>query len=124
MNKERVLQALDNLKGSLETMDYGKWGALNVEQRNFMRALCNSWLILDDAINKQIEEIERLNKQIEEYQKTLDETTSEKIDLENIIKEVREYIESYINQFNGVYPTADMRYLDLHKLLGILKGSE
>lgn len=38
-------------------------------------------------------EIERLNKQIEEYQKALDETTSEKIDLENIIKEVREYIE-------------------------------
>ena len=93
MNKERVLQVIDNLKGSLETMDYGKWGALNVEQRNFMRALCNSWLILDEATNKQTEEIERLNKQIEEYQKALDETTSEKIDLENIIKEVREYIE-------------------------------
>ncbi len=31
MNKERVLQVIDNLKGSLETMDYGKWGALNVE---------------------------------------------------------------------------------------------
>jgi predicted nucleic acid-binding Zn-ribbon protein len=92
VNKERVLQVIDNLKGSLETMDYGKWGALNVEQRNFMRALCNSWLILDEATNKQTEEIERLNKEIEEYQKALDETTSEKIDLENIIKEVREYI--------------------------------
>ena len=41
---------------------------------------------------------------------------------ENIIKEVREYITSYINQFNGVYPPVDMRYLDLHKLLDILKG--
>ena len=87
MNKERVLQVIDNLKGSLETMDYGKWGALNVEQRNFMRALCNSWLILDEATNKQTEEIERLNKQIEEYQKALDETISEKIDLENIIED-------------------------------------
>ena len=40
--------------------------------------------------------------------------------LENIIKEVREYIESYINQFNGVYPPVDMRYLDLNKLLDML----
>ena len=40
--------------------------------------------------------------------------------LENIIKEVREYIESYINQFNGVYPPVDMRYLDLNKVLKIL----
>lgn len=73
MNKERVLQAIDNVKGSLETMDYGKWGALNVEQRRFIKELCNSWLILDDATNKQQEEIERLN---------------------NIIKEAREYVES------------------------------
>ena len=39
---------------------------------------------------------------------------------ENIIKEVREYITSYINQFNGVYPPVDMRYLDLNKILEIL----
>lgn len=71
MNKERVLQALDNLKGSLETMDYGKWGALNVEQRNFMRALCNSWLILDDATNKQMKEIERLHSIIKEVREAV-----------------------------------------------------
>ncbi|MBR2711277.1 MAG: hypothetical protein IKE89_02280 [Bacilli bacterium] len=41
---------------------------------------------------KRDEEIERLNKQIEEYQKALDETTSEKIELANIINEVREYV--------------------------------
>ena len=40
------------------------------------------------------------------------------------IEKTIEYIESYINQFNGVYPPVDMRYLDLHKLLGILKGEE
>lgn len=45
--------------------------------------------------NKMLEkEIERLNKQIEEYQKALDETVSEKIDLENIIKEVRELLKN------------------------------
>lgn len=52
--------------------------------------------------NKEIEnlkqETERLNKQIEEYQKALDETTSEKMDLENIIKEVREDIEREITE--------------------------
>lgn len=51
----------------------------------------------DDKIKEQQEEIEKLNKQIEEYQKALDETTSEKIDLENIIEEVREYIELGMN---------------------------
>lgn len=40
------------------------------------------------------EETKRLNKQIEEYQKALDETMGEKIDLENSIKNVREYIEN------------------------------
>ena len=40
--------------------------------------------------------------------------------LNSIIKEVREYITSYINQFNGVYPFVDMRYLDLNKILEIL----
>ena len=40
--------------------------------------------------------------------------------LHSIIKEVREYIGSYINQFNGVYPPVDMRYLDLNKLLDML----
>ena len=73
MNKERVLQAIDNLKGSLDTMDYGRWGALNVEQRNFIRALCSSWLILDEATNKQTKEIERLNNIINELEKYTDE---------------------------------------------------
>ena len=40
--------------------------------------------------------------------------------LHSIIIEVRDYIESYINQFNGVYPPVDMRYLDLNKILEIL----
>lgn len=48
-------------------------------------------LSLNDLVLKQKEEIERLNKQIEEYQKALDETISEKIDLEkenNLLKQI------------------------------------
>lgn len=39
-----------------------------------------------------LEEIERLIKQIEEYQKALDETTSEKIDLQSTINKIRNYV--------------------------------
>lgn len=48
------------------------------------------------------------------------EKTDEIERLNNVIEEVREYITSYINQFNGVYPPVDMRYLDLNKILEIL----
>jgi len=60
------------------------------------RKKCDSLYI--ERYNKLLKEIERINKQIEEYQKALYETTSEKIDLENIIKEVREYIEYYLTK--------------------------
>ena len=106
MNKERVLQAIDNLKGSLETMDYGRWGALNVEQRRFIKELCNSWLILDKATNIQTKEIERL---------------------ENIIKEVRKYIEKeYVQVKNKEYNLSwnNLEYI-IKEILEILdKGSD
>ena len=54
---------------------------------------CDEIMGVNEEIEKLKEENERLNKQIEEYQKALDETTSEKINLENITKEVREYVE-------------------------------
>ena len=70
MNKQRVFQALEYVKSN----PYGKWGILNIEQRRFIKELCNSWLILDEATNNQTKEIERLN---------------------NIIKEANELIEEY-----------------------------
>jgi len=56
-----------------------------------MKCTYKSNIELLNEIEEYEEEIKRLNKQIEEYQKALDETMSEKIDLENIIKEAREY---------------------------------
>jgi predicted nucleic acid-binding Zn-ribbon protein len=56
-------------------------------------------LYTEKYVKEKDKEIERLNKQTEEYQKALDETTSEKIELANIINEVREYIEkNWISQ--------------------------
>ena len=74
MNKQRVLQALENVKSN----PYGKWGILNIEQRRFIKELCNSWLILDDATNKQQEEIERLHSIIKEVREYIEKNTEEK----------------------------------------------
>lgn len=68
---------------------------------------------MDKRLDEREQEIERLTLSYEDALEDLDKK-------ENIIKEVREYIESYINQFNGVYPPVDMRYLDLNKLLDML----
>ena len=63
-------------------------------------------------------EIERLNKQIEEYQKALDETTSKKIDLESIIKEVREKLKELVED-DGTF-IGEIDYLRKKELLEIL----
>ena len=70
-----------------------------------------------------------LNRQLKEKDQILTQRIimkqEEEINkLKSIIKEVREYITSYINQFNGVYPPVDMRYLDLNKILEILDKGE
>jgi len=67
MNKERIIKALNYVKGSPETMDYGKWGSLNIEQRNFIKDLCNSWLILDEATNIQQQRIDKAIEYIKSY---------------------------------------------------------
>ena len=69
MNPNRVKEIMEYVKGSPETMDYGRWGALNPEQRHIIKELCNSWLILDEATNMQTNEIERLNNIINELEK-------------------------------------------------------
>lgn len=71
---------------------WGRWGILNKEQRDLIKRLLNEMDNADDVIKHQYFEIERLNKQIEEYQKALDETVSEKVDLHSIINKIRNYV--------------------------------
>ena len=99
MNRNRVEKIIEYVKGSPETMDYGRWGALNPEQRKNIKELCNSWLILDKATNIQTKEIERLN---------------------NIIKEVREYIQ---DRYDGEVLTHTFDKDNVGELLEIL-GSD
>lgn len=72
-------------------------------------------------LKNRLDEIERLNKQVEEYQKALDETVSEKIDLENIIKEAREYIDWHYDL--GTKENVEFCLLR-DRLLGILDKGE
>ena len=72
------------------------------------------WLVIANNHN------EELQKERDMYKISFETMSENYFKLENIIKEVRKYITSYINQFNGVYPIADMRYLDLNKILEIL----
>lgn len=69
---------------------YGKWGSLNVEQRKLVRELCKSWIIYDDATNRQTKEIERLKELIKtlyfrEDKYTFKEFTEEQLELLNNI---------------------------------------
>ena len=93
MNRNRVEKIIEYVKGSPETMDYGRWGALNPEQRKIIKELCNSWLILDKATNIQTKEIEKLN---------------------NIIKEVREYC----NNDNNFEIMTDFDTFENHNIIG------
>lgn len=70
-----------------------------------------SYKLLIDYIDKLEQENNQLKeeyyKQIEEYQKACDEVTSDKMDLENIIKELRSWLEEEIEEYN--YDT-DIQY--------------
>ena len=99
MNPNRVKEILEYVKGSPETMDYGRWGALNPQQRDLIKKLCNSWLVLNDATNMQTKEIERLKKELE-IEKDISDGMLETID------EAIEYIEK--NTKEGIIK--DKRY--------------
>jgi hypothetical protein len=76
---------------------YGKWGALNKEQRDLIKRLLKEMDNADEAIKHQFFEIERLN---------------------NIIKGAREYIHYRLD--NG----EDMYITQMAELLEILKCSD
>lgn len=52
MNEERVKEILDFVKAPPHSDNYGRWGALNPEQRRTISELCNSWLMLNDIVER------------------------------------------------------------------------
>ena len=78
--------------------------------------------ILKERLDDLFTENQRLKQLCDRYEKEHNNEFKEWQKATKRIDKAVEYIDNYINQFNGVYPTVDMRYLDLHKLLDILKG--
>lgn len=52
MSEERVKEILDFVKAPPHSDNYGRWGALNPEQRRTISELCNSWLMLNDIVER------------------------------------------------------------------------
>lgn len=52
MPRNEVLEILENVDcpqfHDYQTTNYGKWGALNFNQRTAIKKLCDSWLILEE----------------------------------------------------------------------------
>lgn len=116
---------------------YGKWCALNREQRTMIRRLLDEMDRADEVIKHQFFEIERLNKELEiakdneetyrlemlDITKRLglkedtmfDEVKDKAERLHSIIKEAIEYIEAH--------ETGELEVV-LDRLLDILKGSD
>lgn len=101
---------------------YGKWGILNREQRHLIKRLLKEMDSADEVIKHQYFEIERLNKRIEDLNTINEEhqilngmIRKELQQKENIIKEVREYIEK-----NYIY----IQHVTYNKLLEILDKGE
>lgn len=80
--------------------------------------------ILKERLDDLFTENQRLKQLCDRYEEEHNNEFKKWQEATGRINKAIEYIENYINQFNGVYPIADMRYLDLHKLLDILKGSD
>lgn len=63
MNEYEVKQIIEYVNDTSVSDHYGKWGALNREQRKKIRDLCNSWQIInehDKQMTKIIEMVENM----------------------------------------------------------------
>ena len=95
----------------------GKLNALYVGEKNCLEELITIYDEKDQEIERLKERIKDLNTINEEHQILNGMIRKELQQKENIIKEVKEYIESYM-------PNYDFDKTNLIKLLGILKGSD
>ena len=68
--------------------------------------------------------VERLNKDNGDITKLFAKEREETKRLNNIIKEVREYIEENLKSYSLPNTIKDIRYVDFNKLLSILQGSD
>lgn len=74
MNEYEVKQIIEYINDENVSDHYGKWGALNREQRKKIRDLCNSWQIInehDKQMTKENQELRLENSRLRNYCKEL-----------------------------------------------------
>ena len=74
MNEYEVKQIIEYVNDTSVSGHYGKWGALNREQRKKIRDLCNSWQIInehDKQMTKENQELRIENNKLSNYCKEL-----------------------------------------------------
>lgn len=65
MNEYEVKQIIEYINDESVSDHYGKWGALNREQRKTIRDLCNSWLIINEHDKKLTKILDILEEELE-----------------------------------------------------------
>lgn len=66
ITEKKVLEIKDNVKcPQLGSVDYGKWGALRVEQRELINDLCDCWMYKNILLDNYIKNWNELKKFVE-----------------------------------------------------------
>ena len=118
MNKEEIkayLKRVDELELKLtgEYKDTYQWLLFGYNE-------CARLLEEKEQENNQLKE--EYYKQIEEYQKACDEVTSDKMDLENTIKELRSWLEEMLDNEKDIFSV--VRVKDVLSKLNELEGGK
>jgi regulator of replication initiation timing len=75
MNEYEVKQIIEYVNDESVSDHYGKWGALNREQRKKIRDLCNSWLIINEHDKQMTKENQDLRIENEKLKEKLNKIT-------------------------------------------------
>lgn len=123
MNKKEILGLCEFLKlhGYENTDNISKF-IFGLQQEN--KKLNGAIQTYDILLKSNIEENKQLKAQIEEYQKALDETMSEKIDIQNNWNELKEYIYNQIPTDKTVFTKHIKIFEVLDKMQEIEQGSD
>lgn len=121
MNKKEILGLCEFLKlhGYENTDNISKF-IFGLQQEN--KKLNGAIQTYDILLKSNIEENKQLKAQIEEYQKALDETMSEKIDIQNNWNKLKEYIDIKLYNVEYLQKLCGYRIDDeIHMILDIIK---
>ena len=125
MNKKEILGLCEFLKlhGFENTDNISKF-IFGLQQEN--KKLNGAIQTYDILLKSNIEESKQLKAQIEEYQKALDETMSEKIDIQNNWNKLKKWVNKHYDYYmnNEDYIGGRLCFNDMKNKMKELEGSD